>query len=661
MFELTPIVAALAVTTAVNCIAAFVSWKRRRARYGLYFALGMTAITLWTLAAALDYAAVPLGLKIFFAKIEAAGYHSAFALFAVFAMYYAGNERWLQNKWLRAAILFIPLSNILLTLTNNLHGWVWSGFTPQPGNVYVFEYGPAFSWIIFDSYFLIFFIFLNIWSAFRKGSDFTRHQARILMFALVFPSAVNILYRLGAGGVKGVDWTSITFSISSLLILYALYGIRLLDIVPIAHDELIRNLGDAMFVLDMQNRIVDVNREAANILGLAAAALPGRELTDLIPSARAFLKQPPEREVKDEFSTGSANPRHFDALLSPVWDHAGKLIGRLLVARDITERKQNELRFLQLTQAVEQSPVSVVITDLDGRITYVNPKFLSLTGFTFEEVRGETPRVIKSGRMAPEIYVELWKTIKAGQTWRGELLNRKKNGELYWELEVIAPVLDHDGKIINFIAIKEEVTARKQAEEKLLHANEQLEEQLGEIRALQFILREQAIRDSLTGLHNRHFLNEAFGRELARAKRGGFPISFILMDIDFFKQINDAYGHAAGDLVIQYFAGILQEFTRAEDISCRYGGEEFLIVLPNTGIKSAAQIAERLRSSVEGAKIPVEEFELQITISCGVSEYPAHGETQSAVLAAADKALYAAKNGGRNKVIRWVENQTARV
>lgn len=661
MFELTPIAAALAVTTIVNCIVTFISWKRRRARYGLYFALGMTAVTLWTLAAALDYAAIPLGLKIFFAKIEAVGYHSAFALFAVFAMHYAGNERWLEKKWFRAFLLFIPLSNILLTITNDLHGWIWSGFTPQPGNVYTFEYGPAFSWIIFDSYFLIFFIFLNVWAAFRKGSDFTRRQARILMFALVFPVAVNILYRLGAGGVEGVDWTSITFSISSLLILYALYGIRLLDIVPVAHDVLLRNLGDAMLVLDMQNRIVDVNREAVNIFGVETAALIGRDLTAVVPSTRSFLEQPPEREVKDEFSTGAENVRHFDVLLSPVWDNAGKLIGRLIVARDITERKQNELRLLQLTQAVEQSPVSVVITDPDGHITYVNPKFLSLTGFTFEEVRGKTPRVIKSDRMAPEIYVELWKTIKSGRAWRGELLNRKKNGELYWEFEVIAPVLDHDGKIINFIAIKEDVTARKEAEEKLLRVKEQLEEKLGEIEALQSTLREQAIRDSLTGLHNRHFLNEALGRELARAKRGGYPICFILMDIDLFKQINDTYGHAAGDLAIRYFAGILQEFTRAGDISCRYGGEEFLIVLPNTDIESAAQIAERLRSSVEGAKIPVEGFELQITISCGVSEYPAHGETQAAFLAAADKALYAAKNGGRNKVVRWVESQTARV
>ena len=658
MFILTAIASALFTTTVINIMVTLVAWKRGKDASGRLFALGMTAITLWTLSAALDYAAVPLDLKVFFAKLEAVGYHSAFALFAAFSIHYAGNQLWLKSIWGRALLIGNPLFNILLTATNELHGWIWSGFVREDNNIVVFESGPAFSWVILTSYGLIILIFLNVWMAFRKGSEFARRQARILMFALLFPVAINLLYRLGVGHVRGVDWTSITFSITSLLIIYALYGMKFLDIAPVARDKLVDNLSDAMFVLDLKNRIVDINREAANILGTTPAFLIGRDLTEALPLARSFLERPPEREVKDEFFIDLADKRYFDVLLSPVRDERQKLVGRLIIARDITERKWNELRLLQLTQAVEQSPVSVVITDPNGHIVYVNPRFLDLSGFSLEEVQGKTPRIVKSDHTPPEIFKELWETIKSGKTWRGELLNKKKNGELYWELEVISPVFDHAGHTINFIAVKEDVTARKEAEARLLEVNRKLEERLKDIEGLQVILREQVIRDPLTGLYNRHFLNEALGRELARAKREEYPICFLLMDLDNFKKINDTYGHAAGDITIQNFSNILKKQTRAGDIVCRYGGEEFLLVLPNTDISAAAEIAERLRRDFENSAISFAGFQINATTSCGISEFPSDGETEEKVLAAADLALYAAKERGRNRVVIWTEIST---
>jgi diguanylate cyclase (GGDEF)-like protein/PAS domain S-box-containing protein len=534
MFKLSLIVIALSITTAINGIVTFVSWKRRRGtRYGFYFALGMIGVTLWTFAASFDYASIPLDLKIQFSKMGAVGYHSAFALFAVFSIYYAGNEHWLERKWLRFLLVLIPVTNILLTITNELHRWVWTEYIPSTDGIYIFEYGSAFDWIIIDSYALIVFIFFNTWTAYRKGSDFTKRQARILMFALLFPVAINLLYRLGAGGIRGVDWTSITFSISSLLFAYALYGIKLLDIVPIARDKLLNNLTDPMLVLDFQNRIVDINHRAAKMLGAYPTTLIGRDLSEVIPAARSLLEQPPEREVKDELSIGSTDLRYFDVLISPVWDERQTLLGRLIVARDIT--------------------------------------------------------------------------------------------------------------------------ARKEAESRLLELNRQLEEKLKEIEGLQVILREQAIRDPLTGVYNRHFLNEALKHELARADREGYRICFILMDLDGFKKINDTYGHAAGDVVIQHFSDLLKKTTRTGDIVCRYGGEEFLLVLPNAPIASAAQIAERLRHDFENSDISYAGFHVRATTSCGVSEFPSDGGTAEKVLAAADMALYSAKERGKNRVILWSE------
>ena len=142
------------------------------------------------------------------------------------------------------------------------------------------------------------------------------------------------------------------------------------------------------------------------------------------------------------------------------------IIGAVVVFRDISERKQAQAQLQKLSSAVDQSPSSVMITDVDGRIEYVNPKFTQLTGYTWEEIIGRNPRVLKSGDQPPEFYEDLWKTITSGREWHGEFCNRKKNGDIYWELASISPIHDADGQISHFVAVKEDITERRAAEEK---------------------------------------------------------------------------------------------------------------------------------------------------------------------------------------------------
>jgi diguanylate cyclase (GGDEF)-like protein len=176
---------------------------------------------------------------------------------------------------------------------------------------------------------------------------------------------------------------------------------------------------------------------------------------------------------------------------------------------------------------------------------------------------------------------------------------------------------------------------------------------MSEIQALQSDLREQAIRDPLTKLHNRHYLKETLSRELSRAMREKYPVSFLLLDIDHFKQVNDTYGHAAGDFVLRDLADHLAEFIRTGDIVCRYGGEEFLVVFPNTKEEDAFLIADRLRESIQESPIYVDHHMISITISAGISEFPAHGQYEALILKTADKALYHAKHNGRNQIVLW--------
>jgi diguanylate cyclase (GGDEF)-like protein len=164
-------------------------------------------------------------------------------------------------------------------------------------------------------------------------------------------------------------------------------------------------------------------------------------------------------------------------------------------------------------------------------------------------------------------------------------------------------------------------------------------------------LEEQAIRDPLTNVYNRRFLLDAMDRELSQAARNENPASIVILDIDFFKQFNDTYGHRCGDFVLQYIANFLNERIRRGDVLCRYGGEEFVIFMPNAPLGAAYERAETLRNEIANAFLEYEGLHLKTSFSAGVAGFPMHGDTSDSILNTADKALYQAKNSGRNRVI----------
>lgn len=189
------------------------------------------------------------------------------------------------------------------------------------------------------------------------------------------------------------------------------------------------------------------------------------------------------------------------------------------------------------------------------------------------------------------------------------------------------------------------------SEQALHEANRALQQQLSEINKLQVLLSEQANRDPLTGLFNRRYLDSTLERELARSKREGQPLSLILIDIDYFKQINDTYGHLAGDAVLKEMAGMLETQARLADVACRYGGEEFLMLLPNMPQAKAVERAQQWRTDFAATTIKFGEFRMQVTLSLGIATYPGHGTTAEALIQCADDALYRAKTEGRNRVV----------
>jgi diguanylate cyclase (GGDEF)-like protein/PAS domain S-box-containing protein len=291
------------------------------------------------------------------------------------------------------------------------------------------------------------------------------------------------------------------------------------------------------------------------------------------------------------------------------------------------------------------------------RYTYVSSAITEMYGYLPEEVVGQsvdsclTPE--SALRLARDIDQRLRRIAAGDKTANvvvSELEQLCKNGEVVSTEVVSSCLLDAEGVAQTILGITRNVSERKAAELALRETNRQLHARIEEIGRLQVALQELAVRDSLTGLYNRRYLDETLEREVSRARREGSPLSLVMLDIDYFKRVNDTYGHQVGDEALRMLATTLLADIRTEDVACRYGGEEFLILLPNMPLDAAIQRAEAWRRTIEGLSLVLGNFHITFTISLGVAAYPEHGKTPDDLTRCADQALYRAKDEGRNQV-----------
>jgi len=301
-------------------------------------------------------------------------------------------------------------------------------------------------------------------------------------------------------------------------------------------------------------------------------------------------------------------------------------------------RAEMEARNNLLVAALEAAANSIIITDKDAVIKWVNSAFTRLTGYSAEESVGENPKsLINSELQDKAFYQAMWADIVQGKHWRGELINRRKNGSLYHEELSIAPVKDKTGEITHFIGIKDDISERKQ-----------LQEQLQKL----------ANTDPLTELYNRRVFLDHLTQEVARLARFESQAAALLMiDFDYFKRINDTYGHSTGDEVLRQFAHIVRQLSRTFDIPARLGGEEFAILLPGATRQDTMAMAERLRQQIANVVIAHKKGTVRITISIGAAALSPDDINGDQVLSHADTALYEAKEAGRNQS-RWFDDSS---
>lgn len=297
--------------------------------------------------------------------------------------------------------------------------------------------------------------------------------------------------------------------------------------------------------------------------------------------------------------------------------------------RTRTPRSENSREPVEqglLAKALATVADSIFITDHTGRIVWVNEAFSERSGFSPQEAVGQTPSFLKSGRQNASFYRELWQTILAGQVWRGEVVERRKDGSLYTADEVITPLRDDKGTVTHFVAVHHDISLRKQEAER------------------EHFL---AYHDALTGLYNRVLFLDLLQQAIARSKRSLYPLALLFLDLDNFKLINDTFGHETGDRLLIAVAERLGAAVRkTTDAVARLSGDEFAILQTGLNDRQAAlSLARKLLHSISQPFV-LEGRKVQIGVSIGIAMYPTDGDLPDVLLRNADKAMYLAKSRG---------------
>jgi diguanylate cyclase (GGDEF)-like protein/PAS domain S-box-containing protein len=521
---------------------AAVIWTRRTAPGAITLFIHMLGLACWSGANAAMWLSTTLHAQLLWLNISGVGVMLVPMTFLLFSLQVSHHER-LVTRRLIDLLTVEPLIGMALLWTNDYHHLVYS--PPQlwfRHGLFELHWEPRL-WFYVDTVYMYIIILAGVWflaRSIKQSGNLHRQQITIILAGACLLLLTNLTYVQPISEyLHDLDISPLTFIFSGGFYLYAMGRQKFLYLIPVAHSTLINSMTDGVVVLDDHDRILDMNPAAAQFLGITPGLVAGRRAQDIL-SAWRETTQPfwGQSQVQTEISVTGDIPRVIDLKVAPLLDPKKRTRGRMLVFRDITQRKQNE----------------AILKD----------------------------------------------------------------------------------------------------------SNKKLKEQLDEIRALRDQLHEQATRDPLTNLYNRRYLEEMLTQELARASRENYPVCLIMMDIDRFKLVNDTCGHKAGDEVLQALATLIVLHIRRFDVACRFGGEEFVIVMPMLSTETAHERAEFLRREFAGMPLPCVNMKNSPTLSIGLASYPSDGINGEQLLNAADQALYAAKSSGRNRIMLYSELEEKR-
>ncbi len=524
------------VLNALACVmVAFLLTRKQFAIGQPAMILTFISLAFWVFGYAMLLTSTTVAWKTFWLRVENIGIIPQGLFWFIFALQYSSQNKKI-SVWLIAILSIAPILALTFIFSDrwiHLYYPLIQRLYPNGGPLKL-GHGVMY-WIMFAQVYLLelaaLILLLRRFIGYR---NIYRKQMGLLITAVFFPLIANIYFQLAprlplpSWSTTSLDVTPMALAFSAALISAAVFGLKLFDLIPIARHRVLEHIPQMVFVVDTEDRVLDINDTGQKWLGRPAEQMIGNLATDVFQEWVDLLNLYHNTfESRDEIYAPGNPSRMLEVSIFPIYN-GNKLEGRVFVAHDISNR------------------------------------------------------------------------IKL--------------------------------------------------EDDLKKANEALRTQISEIQVLQEKLEEQAIRDPLTGLYNRRFLAESLDNELAQAARTSMPVSVVILDVDHFKNFNDIHGHKCGDIVLQILAKMLVNASRRGDVVCRYGGEEFVILMPNSSLQSAYECAEKWRKAFASTLVEFNGQILSTTFSAGVACFPIHGNTGESILQTADQALYRSKHKGRNQV-----------
>lgn len=645
MFQFNLILIPFIFSALVALVLAVASWRQRYRPQALYFTFFMLCILIWVVGFIFEIAATSLDVKVILANIQYIGIDAGPVSFLALTLAYTGKIKRYKNVVL--ALYAIPAVNQVVIWTDPWHHLFRNNphldITSASFSILVESYNPWF--YFFDTPYIYLIFAISLWQmavTLRTARGAFRQQIILLLIGFALMFVIHVSYIFGLSPIPNFNVTSIPFSLTGGLLFWGMQRYRFLDVMPIARSKLIETLHDPWIVLDQSSRLVDLNPAASLLFEVRPAYILGQQAGQALarfPDLVSYLDNVTTDYLSDEIElVENRHRKWYEVRLFPLLDRQNNLMGRLLLLQDVTRRKQLETERTQAQQALRESqelfstfmdnlPVPAFIHDILNKKLYVNEAFEQMFGPGWNgQPDPELLQLDVAKMLFPESDLPLNKGPKLSEH----------------------QITGTDG--ITRVVLTTNFSIRRQGKTNLVggyvhdiselkNIQKSLEDKSSEMERLANI-------DSLSGLFNRRYFDQAFEREVALAEITSLPLAIGMVDIDHFKMVNDTYGHSQGDEVIREVAKRILNSIRNADIAGRVGGEEFMVLFPRTQLDEAWNVLERLRGQLESTPII---GDIKITISGGITAWRP-GESAGQTRERVDKMLYQAKHSGRNRI-----------
>ncbi len=677
--QLSPFLVPLILSAAIAAGLMIFALRHHNAPAAQPVSVLLFEMTLWIILYTLEFASPLPEEKRAWARLGYLILVSIPPTWLFFAMQYTRRGKGVRTVY-QAAIFMIPALTLAVAATNSMHGMLWT--EGAWNGDYTSLVSPLWFWVhlIFSYGVLIAGYGLLLYRYTRSQKPY-RNQYLYVLSGGIIPFLVNFFYVFAPSKAASLSPLPILFALSALGCAAILLRFRNMDLVPVAHDMVIKSLSDGLLTIDLSFRILEINPAAEHILGLAAEDAIGQVGNDVLGDwFDRTVVHPRKQTNPEEVSLGrGVDQRQYDVMVSPLIDRRGEHSGSLVILRDITRRKrmetaEREQRFLaealRDTAAALNSTLEIteVLDSILGNVERVVPhraaSIMLIEAGIARVARGRGYKemgiwdLIKSVKFRVADMPNLRWMVETGQPYVLDDTRGATDWVIYPETSwirsnVCAPIIIK-GKTSGFINLDSDIPRFFDAvhAERLQAFANQSAVALENAR-LYRELQQLASTDELTSLFNRRRFFELGHNEVERSLRFGHPLTLMIMDADYFKQINDTYGHMVGDQVLNAVARRCRANLRNIDIVARYGGDEFVFLLLESDEAAALPAAQRILTAITETPFDTDSGPVAMTVSMGMAQVSEYAPDLTTLIKHADQALYRAKQTGRNMICTW--------